>query len=74
MWYKAYNTPGGWLVLRHYESDEIVTDIDGRFMIQSKQTWTLPVQRQQRGANSYIFKSAYGPLQFQAMIYRVKTR
>ena len=64
-WYKAYSTPGGWGGGRHHDSEETVTDINGRFMIQSKQTWTINPFSAIKGPEFYIFKSGYGQWQFQ---------
>jgi hypothetical protein len=64
-WYKAYSTPGGWGGGGYYDSEEVATDIDGRFTIQSKQTWTINPFSAIKGPEFYIFKSGYGQWQFQ---------
>ena len=64
-WYKSYNTHGGWGGAGYYDSEEIATDINGHFTIQSKQTWTINPFSTIKGPEFYIFKSGYGQWQFQ---------
>jgi hypothetical protein len=63
-WYKAYSR-GGWGGAGYYDSEETVRDINGRFIIQSKQTWTINPFSNIKGPEFYIFKSGYGQWQFQ---------
>lgn len=64
-WYKAYSTPGGWGGAGYYDSEEVVTDDNGRFIIQSRQTWTLNPFSTIKGPEFYIFRPGYGRWQFQ---------
>jgi hypothetical protein len=64
-WYKAYSTPGGWGGAEYYDSEEVVTDASGRFIIQSRQTWTLNPFSAIKGPEFNIFKAGYGRWQFQ---------
>jgi hypothetical protein len=63
-WYKAYSR-GGWGGAGYYDSEETVRDINGRFIIQSKPTWTINPFSSIKGPEFYIFKSGYGQWQFQ---------
>jgi len=64
-WYKAYSTPGGWGGAGYHDSEEVVTDMNGQFMIPSKQTWTINPFSTIKGPEFYIFKSGYGQWQFE---------
>jgi hypothetical protein len=64
-WYKAYSTYGGWGGAGYHDSEEVVTDTNGRFMIQSKQTWTINPFSTIKGPEFYIFKPGYGQWQFE---------
>ena len=64
-WYKAYSTHGGWGGAGYYDAEETVTDINGRFIIRSKQTWTINPFSAIKGPEFYIFKPGYGQWQFQ---------
>jgi hypothetical protein len=64
-WYKAYSTHGGWGGAGYHDSEEVVTDTNGRFTIQSKQTWTINPFSTIKGPEFYIFKPGYGQWQFE---------
>jgi hypothetical protein len=62
--YKAtgiFHTTGG---SEYYDSEEVVTDAEGRFYIQARQTWTLNPFSRIWGPEFYIFKSGFGKWQF----------
>jgi hypothetical protein len=48
----------------YYDSEEAVTDADGRFVIGARQTWTLNPLSEIYGPEFFIFKSGYGRWQF----------
>jgi hypothetical protein len=48
----------------YYDSEEVVTDTEGRFVIQARQTWTLNPLSEIYGPEFFIFKSGYGRWQF----------
>ena len=48
----------------YYDSEEVVTDPEGRFVIQARQTWTLNPLSEIYGPEFFIFKSGYGRWQF----------
>jgi hypothetical protein len=64
-WYKAHSTHGGWGGAGYYDSEEVVTDTEGHFIIQSKQTWTINPFSSIKGPEFYIFKPGYGQWQFE---------
>lgn len=48
----------------YYDSEEVVTDAEGRFVISARQTWTLNPLSEIYGPEFFIFKSGYGRWQF----------
>ena len=48
----------------YYDSEEAVTNADGRFVIGARQTWTLNPLSEIYGPEFFIFKSGYGRWQF----------
>ena len=48
----------------YYDSEEVVTDAEGRFVIAAKQTWTLNPFSEIYGPEFFIFKAGYGRWQF----------
>jgi hypothetical protein len=48
----------------YHDSEEAVTDADGRFVIGARQTWTLNPLSEIYGPEFFIFKSGYGRWQF----------
>jgi hypothetical protein len=48
----------------YYDSEEIVTDAEGRFVIAARQTWTVNPFSEIYGPEFFIFKSGYGRWQF----------
>ena len=48
----------------YYDSEEVVTDTEGRFVIPARQTWTLNPLSEIYGPEFFIFKSGYGRWQF----------
>ena len=64
VWYTAYSTLGGWGSGGYHDSEEVVTDVNGRFLIRSKQTWTLNPFKTIKGPEILIFKSGFGRWQF----------
>jgi hypothetical protein len=49
---------------QYYDSEEVVTDAEGRFVISARQTWTLNPLSEIYGPEFFIFKSGYGRWQF----------
>ncbi len=64
-WIKYTSSVGGPAGGEFYDSEEVVTDRDGRFVIQARSTWTLNPFRDIRGPYVVIFKSGYGLWRFQ---------
>ena len=48
----------------YYDSEEVVTDAEGRFVIAARQTWTVNPFSEIYGPEFFIFKSGYGRWQF----------
>ena len=48
----------------YYDSEEVVTDAEGRFVIAARQTWTVNPFSDIYGPEFFIFKSGYGRWQF----------
>ena len=48
----------------YYDSEEALTNADGRFVIGARQTWTLNPLSEIYGPEFFIFKSGYGRWQF----------
>jgi hypothetical protein len=48
----------------YYDSEEIITDAEGRFVISARQTWTLNPLSEIYGPEFFIFKPGYGRWQF----------
>jgi hypothetical protein len=48
----------------YYDSEEAVTNADGKFVIGARQTWTLNPLSEIYGPQFFIFKSGYGRWQF----------
>jgi hypothetical protein len=48
----------------YYDSEEVITNAEGRFVIQARQTWTLNPLSEIYGPEFFIFKSGYGRWQF----------
>src|SRR5688572_10290430 len=48
----------------YYDSEEVVTDAEGRFVIRARQTWTVNPFSEIYGPEFFIFKSGYGRWQF----------
>jgi hypothetical protein len=48
----------------YYDSEEVITDAEGRFVISARQTWTLNPLSEIYGPEFFIFKSGYGRWQF----------
>lgn len=66
VWYRRYTSPGGWAGGGYYDSEEVVTGPDGKFVIHAKSTWTLlPFLTTIKGPEFYIFKPGYGQWRFQ---------
>lgn len=64
IWYRRYTSPGGWAGGGYYDSEEVVTGPDGRFVIQARSTWTLlPFVTTIKGPYFWIFKPGYGAWQ-----------
>jgi len=59
-WIKYKTSLGGWAGGEHYDSEEVVTDADGRLVIQARSTWTLNPFRKIEGPELMIFKPGYG--------------
>jgi len=66
VWERRYTSPGGPAGGGYYDSEEVVTGPDGRFVIPAKWTFTfLPFLTVIKGPYFYIFKPGYGQWQFQ---------
>ncbi len=66
VWYRRYASVGGWAGGGYYDSEEVVTGPDGRFVIPARSTFTfLPFLTIIEGPYFYIFKPGYGRWQFQ---------
>lgn len=65
-WWKHYASVAGWSSGKYIDSEEVVTDVDGRFAIKSR--WLInwfPILMEIRGPELYIFKPGYGKWRFQ---------
>ncbi len=68
VWYRRYASLGGWAGGGYYDSEEVVSGADGRFVIPSRWTWTfLPFLTVIQGPELYIFKAGYGQWKFQGV-------
>lgn len=65
MWYKRHTSPGGWAGGGYYASEEVVTGVEGRFVIQERATWTFNPFSSIKGPEIMIFKPGYGLWRFQ---------
>jgi hypothetical protein len=64
-WEKRYTSFVGEMGGNEYhDSEEVVTDAEGRFVIAARQTWTLNPLSEIYGPEFFIFKSGYGRWQF----------
>lgn len=64
-WIKYTSSWGGWAGGEFYDSEEVVTGTDGRFVIQARSTWTLLPWKKISGPEFVIFKPGYGQWRFQ---------
>lgn len=64
-WIKYKSSVGGWAGGEFYDSEEVVTETDGRLTIQARSTWTLNPFRRIAGPEFVIFKPGYGQWRFQ---------
>jgi len=65
-WWKHFASVGGWSNGKLYDSEEVVTDAEGRFAIKSR--WLInwfPLLSEIRGPQLYVFKPGYGKWRFQ---------
>ncbi len=60
MWDRCYPSFGGWAGCEDYDAEEVVTGPDGRFVIHSRWTYTIPLVVRVRGPEYVIFKPGYG--------------
>ncbi len=66
VWYRRWTSPGGPAGGGYYDSEEVVTGPDGRFVIPARSTFTfLPFLTIIEGPYFYIFKPGYGQWRFQ---------
>ena len=66
-WWRYTASVGGWSNKKYYDSEEVITDADGRFAIRSRwinRFWYL-LLTEIRGPRLYIFKPGYGRWRFQ---------
>jgi hypothetical protein len=64
-WEKRYTSFVGEMGGNEYhDSEEVVTDAEGRFVIAARQTWTLNPLSEIYGPEFFIFKPGYGRWQF----------
>lgn len=63
-WEKRFASVGGMAGNEYYDSEEVVTDAEGRFFIRSRLLWTLNPFSEIYGPEFFIFKSGYGKWQF----------
>ena len=59
-WIKYQASLAGWAGGKYYDSEEVVTGPDGRFVIQSRWTYTIPAFTKVSGPEWVIFKPGYG--------------
>lgn len=59
-WIKYEASVGGWAAGKHYDSEEVVTGPDGRFVIGSRWAYTIPGIRKVSGPEWVIFKPGFG--------------
>lgn len=59
-WIKYESSVGGWAGGKYYDSEEVVTGPDGRFVIQSRWSYTIPGITKVSGPEWVIFKPGYG--------------
>ena len=59
-WIKYEASVGGWAAGKYYDSEEVVTGPDGRFVIQSRWSYTIPGITKVSGPEWVIFKPGYG--------------
>jgi len=64
-WLKRYSTLGGWAGAEYYASEEVVTDAEGRFVIQARSTFTFNPFAEIGDAEFLMFKPGYGQWRFQ---------
>lgn len=66
VWIRYTASPGGWAGAKYYDSEEVVTGPDGRFIIPQRIiiNW-LPLLSQIRGPEFRIFKPGYGQWRIQ---------
>ena len=60
VWFRRVPSLGGWAGGGYHASEEVVTGPDGRFVIQSKWAYTIPLVTRVSGPEFFIFKSGYG--------------
>lgn len=66
VWERRYTSPGGPAGGGYYDSEEVVTGSDGRFVIPARWTFTfLPFLTIIEGPRFHIFKPGYGQWRFQ---------
>jgi hypothetical protein len=59
-WTRSEPSLGGWVATQYHASEEVVTGADGRFIISSRRSYTIPLVIKVQGPEWRIFKPGYG--------------
>ncbi len=59
-WTRSEASLGGWAATEYCASEEVATGPDGRFVIQSRRSYTIPAVIRVAGPEFRIFKPGYG--------------
>lgn len=59
-WTRSEASLGGWVATEYHASEEVVTGPDGRFLIHSRWSYTVPLLVKVQGPEWRIFKAGYG--------------
>ncbi len=63
-WIRCQASLGGWAGCEYYASEEVVTGPDGRFIVQARRAYTIPLVMKVSGPEFVIFKPGYGQWRF----------
>jgi hypothetical protein len=58
-WDRCYASPGGWAGCKFHDAEEVVTGPDGRYAIQSRYTYTVPLLMRVDFVAVLIYKPGY---------------
>jgi len=59
-WTRSTPSLGGWAATEYHASEEVVTGPDGRFLIGSRWSYTIPLVVKVQGPEWRVFKPGYG--------------